>query len=235
MFCMASNAVHFYILRGRTPQLSPVYKLCYNLIQIVWWNESKSGSEKEKKGYHFFSTMTTRRTTGPKTGPKTRRTYTPAQKAIRRLGAGGAGGILCRDSVSPSRIKALLCTATFARSRRGTGPATTCRSSSVWRRYGDGSVSCKSWKGGIGENGKRRRSGRVKCAHGTTNLETIRADMSACQREQSRWRSRRRQRSRMRGKRTSMRSPKCHRKYSARICAADLICEKARNGGPRTR
>lgn len=85
------------------------------------------------------------------------------------------------------------------------------------------------------DNGKRRRSGRVKCAHGTTNLETIRADMAACQREQSRWRSRRRQRSRMRGKRTSMRSPKCHRKYSARICAANLICEKARNGGPRTR
>ena len=48
--------------------------------------------------------MTTRRTTGPKTGPKTRRTYTPAQKAIRRLGAGGAGGILCCDSVSPAQL-----------------------------------------------------------------------------------------------------------------------------------
>ena len=128
----------------------------------------------------FIEPIVTTPDAAPKTGPKTRRTYTPAQKAIRRLGAGGAGGILCRDSVSPSRIKALLCTATFARSRRCTGPATTCRSSSVWRRYGDGSVSCKSWKGGIGENGKRRRRGRVKCdldENGTSSsyISTVRS------------------------------------------------------------
>jgi len=45
---------------------------------------------------------------------------------------------------SASRTKASSCTAIYARSRRDTAPATTCRSSSVARRSGDASVSSES-------------------------------------------------------------------------------------------
>ena len=54
---------------------------------------------------HFFPIFNNeRRSTMNTTGRKRRRTYTPSEKARRRLGAGGAGGNLRKDSVSPAKL-----------------------------------------------------------------------------------------------------------------------------------